>query len=145
MGCDLCLKYKYWFLRSCIYILLTNHGHSITMLIIANIAPTLHVITPIVHAVFEECNYDKKFIQQCIEWCINEALFNVLLLSVVNSTKHHIYEVVYSRISFVIETHIRSIVDFREVFVFKDNQVKTKFVNQAIYITTHHEHDPKQY
>ena len=114
--------------------------------LIANIAPTIHAITPIVHAVFEECGYDKKYILPCIEWCINEALFNVLLLSVVNSTKHHIYEVVYSRISFVLETHIRSIIDFREVLaVFKDNPVKTTFTSQAIYITTYHEHDPKQY
>lgn len=136
----LCWKYKCRFAKSHIYIFYSRTMHNRNShLLIANIRPTIHAITPEVIKVFEENNYDKRYITACIDWCINEALFNVLLLSVVNIPKCQIFEIVYSRISFILETHIRSSISFRDVSVFKENSVKTICNGQDLYITTYHD------
>lgn len=108
-------------------------------ILIANIRPTIYAITPEIIKVFEENNYDKRFVSACMDWCINEALFNVLLLSVANSQKCQIFEVVYSRISFILETHIRSCISFKDISIFRENPVKTICNGQDLYITTYHD------
>lgn len=111
-----------------------------TQILIANVSATINAITPTVVRVFEENNFDKKYISSCIDWCINEALFNVLLLSVIGTPRCHTYEIVYSRISLVIETHLRAVISFQDVAMFKDNSVKTICNGQDLYITTYHEY-----
>lgn len=102
---------------------------------IVDLKPLLHSVKPKIVEIFEENNYDKSLVPNCIHWCVNEALFNVLLLSVINEDKRPEYEVTYSRLRFLFETHMRTFATLQDCMVFQENTVETFINNQDLYIT----------
>lgn len=113
--------------------------NKIPHILIVNIGPLLAKIKPEISKVFEENNYNKNHIPPCVTWCIDEALFNVLLLCMQPKIRPDEFQVVYSRISYILETHIKAFVSFQDTCIFNDNSVSTFYDGSDLYIKSNHD------
>lgn len=95
-------------------------------------------IVPEVSKIFEENNYDKKYMPACIDWCINESLLNSLLLNVINNASCDMFKIVYSKIAFLIDTQTRAVVSMDDTSIFSDRPVKTLCNGKDLIISTYY-------
>ena len=107
-----------------------------TPILMFNITPVIKQILPKVEAVFLHYNVNLDHLEYCLDWCVDESLRSVFLLSVNEKNKCDFYKTVYSIVSKDLDRYMRAIINFNDLNILTGSNVKTICNGQDLFLTT---------
>lgn len=101
-----------------------------------NVYPLVNYLSQVVKRIYEENSEDLKYVDGCIDYCINKSLEEIYLVNIINIPQCSFYEHVWNEVKTNLAQHVSAVISFGDLNVFKYNEIKTMCNGLDLFITT---------